>query len=178
MENLNWFDLVVGALILILAIRGVINGFVREFFGFIGIVGGVYGASVYGSRVGEWISANVYAFQNPSAISLIGFLVLLALIWGFALILAEIVQRLVHLSALGGLNRLLGFCFGALKIFMIFAILIATLVNIQFAKSVIEKYTQDSYLYPMLRDTGAAVIKLDVVQSNAPKMEELQKNIF
>lgn len=178
MNDFGWFDLIVGALILILAIRGVINGFVREFFGFVGIVGGVYGASVYGESMGQWISANLYAFQNPSAISLIGFLVLLALIWGVALIVAEIVQRLVHLSALGGLNRLLGFCFGALKVFMIFAILIATLTHIQFAKSYIESKTQNSYLYPILRDTGAAVIKLDVVQSNAPKIDDLQKNIF
>ncbi|WP_297810408.1 CvpA family protein [uncultured Helicobacter sp.] len=178
MSDFSLFDLVVGALILILAIRGILNGFVREFFGLIGIVGGVYGASVYGDTMGEWISANLYSFQNPSAISLIGFLVLLALIWGIALILAEVIQRLVHLSALGGLNRILGFCFGGLKVFMIFAILIATLTNIQFAKSLIEKYTQESYLYPMLRDTGAAVIKLDVVQSNAPKIDDLQKNIF
>ncbi len=178
MEGFNWFDLVVGALILLLAIRGVINGFVREFFGFVGIVGGVYGASVYGSNMGEWISANLYAFKNPSAISLVGFLVLLAVIWGLALILAEVVQKLVNLSALGGLNRILGFCFGALKVFMIFAILIATLTNIQFAKSIIEKYTQDSYLYPMLLSTGTAVIKLDVVQGNTPKIENLQKNIF
>lgn len=128
--------------------------------------------------MGEWISANLYAFKNPSAISLVGFLVLLAVIWGLALILAEVVQKLVNLSALGGLNRILGFCFGALKVFMIFAILIATLTNIQFAKSIIEKYTQDSYLYPMLLSTGTAVIKLDVVQGNTPKIENLQKNIF
>ncbi|TLD88583.1 CvpA family protein [Helicobacter sp. MIT 05-5294] len=178
MEDFSWFDLVLGALILLLAIRGVINGFVREFFGFVGIVGGVYGASVYGSSVGEWISANIYTFKNPSAISLVGFLVLLAVIWGVALILAEIVQKLVHLSALGGLNRILGFCFGALKIFMIFAILLATLANIQFARSFIEKYTQGSYLYPMLLSTGTAVIKLDVVQNNTPEIENLQKNIF
>ncbi|CAM3625915.1 CvpA family protein [Helicobacter sp. UBA3407] len=178
MNDFNWFDLIVGALILLLAIRGIINGFVREFFGFVGIVGGVYGASVYGDSVGEWISANLYAFQNPSAISLIGFLVLLALIWGLALIVAEIMQKIVNLSALGGVNRILGFCFGALKVFMIFAIIIATLTNIQFAKSFIEKYTQGSYLYPMLRDTGAVVIKLDVVQSNTSKIEDLQNNIF
>lgn len=116
--------------------------------------------------------------KNPSAISLVGFLVLLAVIWGLALILAEVVQKLVNLSALGGLNRILGFCFGALKVFMIFAILIATLTNIQFAKSIIEKYAQDSYLYPMLLSTGTAVIKLDVVQGNTPKIENLQKNIF
>lgn len=178
MESFSWFDLVVGALILLLAIRGVINGFVREFFGFVGIVGGVYGASVYGSSVGEWISANIYTFKNPSAVSLVGFLVLLAMIWGIALILAEVVQRLVHLSALSGLNRILGFCFGALKVFMIFAILIATITNIQFAKNIIEKYTQESYLYPILLSTGTAVIKLDIVQDNAPKIDDLQKNIF
>lgn len=171
--DFSWFDIVVGILILFLAIRGVINGFVREFFGLAGIVGGVYIASVYGESVGNWISANVYAFKNPSAITLIGFLVLLVIVWVAALLIAEALQRLVNLSALGVLNRLLGFAFGALKVFMVFAIIIAALTNIQFAKSFIESKTQNSYLYPMLKSTGETIIKLDFVQEAKPTLDNI-----
>ncbi|WP_299547593.1 CvpA family protein [uncultured Helicobacter sp.] len=173
--DFSWFDVVVGILILLLAIRGVINGFIREFFGLAGIVGGVYVASVYGESVGTWISANVYAFKNPSAITLIGFLVLLIVIWVATLLIAEVLQKLVSLSALGLVNRLLGFVFGGLKIFMIFAIIVAALTNIQFARSFIESKTQKSYLYPMLRSTGEAIIKLDFVQEAKPALENLDK---
>lgn len=173
--DFSWFDAVVGILILLLAIRGVINGFVREFLGLVGIVGGVYVASVYAESVGSWISANVYAFKNPSAITLIGFLVLLVGIWVIALLIAEVLQKLINLSALGVVNRLLGFAFGALKVFMVFAIIIAALTNIQFARSFIERKTQNSYLYPMLKSTGEAIIKLDFVQDTKPVLEKLDK---
>ncbi|TLD81150.1 CvpA family protein [Helicobacter sp. MIT 11-5569] len=171
----SWFDIVVGVLIFFLAIRGAINGFIREFFGLAGIVGGVYVASVYADSVGGWISANVYAFKNPSAITLIGFLVILVVVWVGALLIAEVLQKLAKLSVLGVVNRLLGFVFGGLKVFMIFAIIIAALTNIQFAKSFIESKTQNSYLYPMLKSTGEAIIKLDFVQEAKPVLENLEK---
>ncbi len=179
--DFSWFDIVVGVLILFLAIRGAINGFIREFFGLVGIVGGVYIASVYAVDAGNWISANLYAFKNPSAISLVGFLALLIVIWVGALLVAEVLQRLVSLSSLGALNRLLGFLFGALKIFMILAIILVALTQIQIAKVFIEDKMKGSYLYPILRGVGHAVIKLDVVQEATeevtPALENLQENL-
>lgn len=162
--ELSWFDAIIGVLILLLAIRGVINGFIREFFGLAGIVGGVYVASVYGGNVGLWISANVYAFKNPSAIALIGFLALLIVIWVGALLIAEVSQRLVKLSGLSVINRLLGFAFGGFKMFMIFAILLAALTQIHFAKTFIENRTQNSILYPLLKSTGDTILGLNATQ--------------
>ncbi|MCI5968404.1 CvpA family protein [Helicobacter sp.] len=173
--DFSWFDGIVGILILLLAIRGVMNGFIREFFGLAGIVGGVYVASVYSGSVGVWISANVYAFKNPSAMTLIGFLVLLVVIWVSALLIAEVLQKLVRLSALSAVDRLFGFVFGALKVFVIFSIIIAALTNVQFVRSFIESKTQNSYLYPMLKSTGEAIIKLDFVQDAKPVLENLDK---
>ena len=175
--DFSFFDIAIGILILLLAIRGMINGFIREFFGLAGIVGGVYVASVYGDSVGGWISANIYTFKNPSAITLIGFLVLLIAIWVGALLVAEVLQKLTKLSALGFVNRLLGFLFGALKVFMVFAIIIAALTHIQFAKSYIESKTENSHLYPLLKRTGDAVIKLDLVQYAKPALENLQEKM-
>ena len=173
--HLSWFDVIFGVLIVFLAIRGVLHGFIREFFGLAGIVGGVYVASVYGEVVGAWMSANVYSFKNPSAITLVGFLVLLVSVWAVALLVAEVLQRLVALSALGVVNRLLGFIFGALKVYRVLAIIIAALANIQFARSFLESKTQNSYLYPMLKKTGEAVIKLDFVQETKPMLNNLEK---
>ena len=175
--DFSFFDVVIGILMLLLAIRGMMNGFIREFFGLVGIVGGVYIASVYGDSIGSWISANIYTFKNPSAITLIGFLVLLVVIWVGALLIAEILQKLTKLSALGFVNRLLGFLFGALKVFMVFAIIIAALTHIQFAKSYIESKTQNRHLYPLLKRTGDAVIKLDLVQDAKPVLENLQEKM-
>ena len=102
---------------------------------------------------------------------------LLIAIWVGALLAAEVLQKLTKLSALGFVNRLLGFLFGALKVFMIFAIIIAALTHIQFAKSYIESKTENSHLYPLLKRTGDAVIKLDLVQDAKPALENLQEKM-
>lgn len=172
MGDFSWFDIVVGILILLLAIRGVINGFIREFLGLAGIVGGVYVASVYASSVGEWISANIYTFNNISAIKLIGFLVVLVLVWGGALLLAEILQKVINVSALSTINRIFGFCFGALKVFFVFAILVATLSNIGFVRGFMEDKTRGSHFYPLLLKTGSVIIKLEIVQNTADTLQK------
>ncbi len=100
MADFSYFDLIIGALVILLAIRGIINGFIREISGLLGIVVGVYVGSLYSKEVGQWISSNVYTFENPSAISLIGFLVLLVLIWVGVLILSKILQKLVKILIL------------------------------------------------------------------------------
>ena len=178
MGDFNMLDIIVGILILLLGIKGVINGFIKEFFGLTGILLGVYIASVYAKDVGSWISANVYTFENASAISLIGFIVLLVGIWILCLILAEIAQKLIQISALGALNRIFGFCFGAAKIFVIFAIIIYAISNIGFIKSSVEKYTQNSYLYPALMATGSAIMKIEIANKEvAPALDEVKEKI-
>ena len=72
MADFSYFDLIIGALVILLAIRGIINGFIREISGLLGIVVGVYVGSLYSKEVGQWISSNVYTFENPSAIYLGG----------------------------------------------------------------------------------------------------------
>ena len=45
MDAVSWFDLVVVALVLVLGIKGLLNGFIKEIFGIIGLIGGVIVAS-------------------------------------------------------------------------------------------------------------------------------------
>ena len=56
MDAVSWFDLVVVALVLVLGIKGLLNGFIKEIFGIIGLIGGVIVASRYADEVGEFIS--------------------------------------------------------------------------------------------------------------------------
>lgn len=169
---MNSFDLIVGFLIILVGIKGIVNGFIREICGLVGVVGGVFIASVYATDAGGWISRNIYTFENPSAISLVGFLVLLALVWISSLVVAEILQKAMRISTLSKMNRILGFCFGVLKTFMIFSIIFYAVSNIQVAKSFMQKHTQNSFLYPLLLDSGEAIIKLDAPQEEVQNVGE------
>ncbi|MDE5603281.1 MAG: CvpA family protein, partial [Helicobacter sp.] len=163
------------ALVVLLAIKGIINGFIKEISSLLGIVIGVYIASVYSKEAGQWISSNIYTFENPSAISLIGFLVLLVVIWVIALILGAILQRLIKNTPFGIFNRILGFCFGGLKIFVVLAIILYSLSNVPLVKVFMDKYTHNSLLYPAMITTGSVIIKLNGFQEETENSEGLME---
>lgn len=172
MEGINYIDIVVLALVVLLGLKGIVNGFIREFFGLSGIIGGVYVASRYADSMGMWVSKNLYAFENQAAISLAGFVLILASVWIASLILAEIVVRLVKLSALGTVDRIFGFIFASGKIFMIFSIIAYALSSVEIVSSNLKRYTDTSFVYPLLVKAGGEVVKIDSVSSLTQKVQE------
>ena len=73
MMDFNYFDVTIGAIILILGIKGFINGFIKEFFGLAGLVGGVYAASRLSEKAADFIHANFLQLNNTAILKLIGF---------------------------------------------------------------------------------------------------------
>jgi membrane protein required for colicin V production len=183
MEGITTFDLIVGAIIFFLGLKGIIDGFVKEFFGLAGIIGGIYYGSRYAETVGRWISDNVFAIKNEAALSFVGFIATLAAIWIAMVILGNLVTKLTHASGAGTINRMLGVLFGWTKIFLIFSVLVYAASSIEFTKKVIQKYTEGSLLYPLMVRTGGYIIKLkpedfvseDLKKSGTEAAEEVSK---
>ncbi len=161
MENISLFDIISLSLILILGIKGVINGFIKEVAGLIGIVGGIFLASRYAKVAGSLIDSNIYHLQNKASIYLIGFIAVLLLFWLLSIFLGFIFARLLKMSGLGGLDKLAGFLIGSLKIFLVFSILAIALSNIAFIKSRTDKYLNKSFMYPVFVEVGRYIVKLD-----------------
>jgi len=172
MESITTFDLVIGAIIFFLGLKGLIDGFIKEFFGLAGIIGGIYYGSRYAREVGRWISENIFEIKNEAALSFVGFIVTLAAIWIFMVILANIVTRLTHASGAGSINRILGVLFGWAKIFLIFSILVYAASSIEFTKRIIQKYTEGSILYPYMIRTGRYIVKLKPEDIIGTQMKE------
>ncbi len=160
MEGFSTFDIVIAALVFFLGLKGFLDGFVKEFFGLVGIVGGIYFASRYAEPVGRFISDNVFEIKNEAALSFVGFIATLAAIWIAMVILASLFTKLTHASGAGTINRILGLLFGWAKIFLIFSVLVYAASNIEFTKKLIQKYTQNSLLYPLMLKTGAYIINI------------------
>ena len=57
---MSMFDGIILAITLILAIKGFFNGFLKEIAGLIGIIGGLYLASVYFHQAGMYISNHLF----------------------------------------------------------------------------------------------------------------------
>lgn len=161
MVDFNYFDVTIGAIILILGIKGFLNGFIKEVFGLAGLVGGVYFASRLSEKAADFIEANFLQLDNTAILKLIGFLAVLIIIWFGATMLGALFSKLTSASGLGFINRLLGLIVGGGKYFIIFALIITALSNVKLLKEKVATYTQDSQLYPYLNTTGSYLINLD-----------------
>ena len=159
--NFNYFDAIIAAIVVILGIKGMINGFAKEFFGLLGLVGGVYIASRTADMAGLFIDKHLYHMENSSALQLIGFIAVLALVWIGAVAVGSLFSSLTQASGLGPVNRILGFVVGGGKYFLIFALIVTALSNVTLVKDNLSKYVSSSILYPYLVKTGAYLINLD-----------------
>ena len=161
MMDFNYFDVTIASIVLILGIKGFMNGFIKEVFGLVGLVGGVYFASRLADTAATFIDTNFIHLENPSLLNLIGFLAILIVIWVGATILGSLFSKLTDQSGLGFLNRLFGFIVGGGKYFLIFALIVTALSNVTLVKDNLEKYVKDSVLYPFLQEAGSYLINLD-----------------
>ncbi|WP_458701102.1 CvpA family protein [Sulfurospirillum sp. 1307] len=160
-DNVSIFDIISLSLILILGIKGIINGFIKEVFGLVGIIGGIFIASRYAKDAGYFIDANIYKIQNDASLYLIGFISVLILFWILSLLVGYILERLIKMSGLSVIDKLGGFVVGCAKIFLVFSIFAVTLSNIEFIKDKANEYMKDSFMYPIFIETGNYIVKMD-----------------
>jgi len=161
----NYFDLIVSIIILMLGLKGIINGFFKEVFGLIGIIGGIFVASRLGDDVGNFLNDLIFKFDNNSAISFTGFLATLAVFWLLMILIGFIFKKLSSLSGLGVVDRIFGFIIGASKFFFIAAVIAHAVYNIKAAKAFIDDSSlSTSVVFPILVETGSVIMKLDPIE--------------
>ena len=159
--DFNYFDMVIGSIVVILSIKGFLNGVIKEFFGILGLIGGVFVASRMSDSAATFISTNLIELDNQAALKLIGFISVLAIFWLASITMGSIFSSLTKASGFGFINRLLGFILGGGKYFLIFALIVTALSNITLIKDNLGKYVDDSILYPYLKKSGSFLINME-----------------
>lgn len=160
MENINIFDLVVIALITVLGLKGLFRGFTKEFFALVGIIGGVFIASRLSKDTGAFVNG-IIPMENENTIVLVGFVVTLVIVWIIAYALGSVLATVFKMSGLGIFDRILGFVFGAGKIFLLFAIISYAASQVKMIHDNIAPKLETSLVFPILQETGRYIIKLD-----------------
>ena len=160
MENINIFDLIVVALITILGLKGLFRGFTKEFFALVGIVGGVFIASRLSKDTGEIVNS-IIPMQNDNTILLAGFVVSLVVFWIIAYIVGSALAKVFKMSGLGIFDRILGFVFGAGKIFLLFSIISYAVSQVKMINDNLAPKLETSIVFPILKETGSYIIQLD-----------------
>ena len=75
------------------------------------------------------------------------------------------------------LDRFLGFVFGAGKVFLLFSIIVYALSNVESINKKLEEKVQDSMVYPILKQTGQYIIKLDTTNIQQKVSKNIDKAI-
>jgi membrane protein required for colicin V production len=157
----NYFDLVASVIILFLGLKGVMNGFFKELFGLVGIIGGIFLASRIGDSVGQKLSDLIFNFQNEAGINFSGFLITLTTFWMLMLMVGYVFKKLSSLSGLGIIDKILGFAFGASKFFLIASIIAYATYSIKAIRSGLDSASNNSIIFPIMVETGGYIMKID-----------------
>ena len=161
---------------MLLGLKGLFRGFIKEFFALVGLVGGVFVASRLGSSVGEMIDT-IIPIENNNTVVLIGFVLALVGFWIVAYIVGMVVSKAFSLSGLGIFDRFLGFVFGAGKVFLLFSIIVYAISQVEVINKKLDKSTQDSIVYPLLKKSGEYIIKLDTTQLQSKISDNIDDTI-
>jgi membrane protein required for colicin V production len=168
LTGLNAIDISIIVLVLLMSIKGIMNGFLREFFGFVGLIGGIFLASRLSDTIAKAIDSNLFHLENFAALKLIGFLAVLALVWGLCVFIGNIIVGVTKETPHSTLDRLFGFLIAGSKYFLIFALIISALFRSPLIKENMAKSIKKSQLYPLLDSVGSTLINL------APKQKKIE----
>jgi membrane protein required for colicin V production len=101
---MNWLDILILVLLIISAISGLVNGFIKTLFSLVGLVVGVVLAGRYYLSLADHLGF----IHSENAAHIVAFLIIFLLVILVATILGIIFTKIVSAILLGWLNRLLG----------------------------------------------------------------------
>ncbi|OHD86319.1 CvpA family protein [Sulfuricurvum sp. RIFCSPLOWO2_12_FULL_43_24] len=159
--DLNYFDVAVGSIVLLLGLKGLLNGFSKEVFGLAGIVGGVFVASHLGGLIGKILSDTLFHFETATAVNLVGFIFALGIFWLLMVALGAGFKKLSTLSGLGPLDRILGFVIGSSKFFFILSIIVYALFSVTAIRENFGEKMADSFFYEPMFATGDFILHIE-----------------
>lgn len=160
MQDFTIFDMVVLGITLVLGLKGLFRGLIKEVFGIVGIIGAIFVASRVSKDIGDLI-APFLALENETTIKLIGFIVALIGFWIIVYALGLIISKIFNASGLGVFDRIFGFLFGAAKVFLIFSVIAYALYQVNSFRKAIDEKSAGSVVMPHLLSVGSYIIKLD-----------------
>lgn len=159
--DLNYFDVAVGSIVLLLGLKGLLNGFSKEVFGLAGIVGGVFVASHLGGLIGKFLSDALFHFETATAVNLVGFIFALGIFWLLMVALGAGFKKLSSLSGLGPVDRALGFIIGSSKFFFILSIIVYALFSVTAIRENFGEKMSDSFFYEPMFATGDFILHIE-----------------
>jgi membrane protein required for colicin V production len=119
---MQYIDIIIAIPLLWGAFMGFRKGLVLELASLVGLILGLYGALKFSHLTGEFLSDKIEI--SAQWMGFVSFLLTFILIVLGVFLLAKIIDRVLKISALGLINRILGLVFGILKYALIVSMLL------------------------------------------------------
>ena len=163
-------DIVIVGLVAFLAIKGLVNGFTKELFNFITIVGGVILAARYDSHVVQLINEQDLIPKIPEEFSkIIGFILILISVWLLVGFISSIITKLTSHPS-GFLSRLLGYILSAARYLFIFSLIIFGVSQAEFFTKSATKFKNETKLFQPMTEIGAQILNRDLNNTTTQEM--------
>ncbi len=117
---MNWLDIVIIVVAVLLGLVGLRQGIIRTVFGIAGLIGGIVLAGRYYGGLAAVLSPAGATWASIAAYAII--LIATLIVAG---VIGWLVAKLVHFAALGWLDRLVGFILGVVIGGLLFAAILA-----------------------------------------------------
>ena len=121
---MNWLDIVIIVVIVLLGIAGLRQGMIRTVFGIAGLIGGIFLAGRYYHELAARLFPSGATWGNIAAYAIIAIATLFV-----AGVIGWLLAKLVNFAALGWLDRVMGFILGVVIAGLLCAAILAIAVK-------------------------------------------------
>ncbi|HMS63949.1 MAG TPA: CvpA family protein [Ignavibacteria bacterium] len=116
---MNKLDIIIFTIVLIPALLGLKNGFLRSIFALIGIITGLFLATVYNDKLSSFLG---FLKTDPKLLSIMSFVIIIVFTYIVFVTIAGKISRFNFITKT--LDKILGVCFGILKGFIIASLIL------------------------------------------------------
>ena len=171
---MNYFDIVIGIILIIGLVKGFRNGLVIELAALAALVLGLLGAVYFSDITESYLSQ----YLTSDHIGIIAFVITFVLIVIGVHLLARVLDKLITAVALGPVNRIMGALFSLLKYAFIISVLLAVVNGLERNfKFIPEEQKESSMLYEPIASIAPFVFPYLEFDTVKEQYEEVTKRI-
>lgn len=156
---MNPVDLVFGIFILVMAIKGVIKGFVKEIFGLLALLCGIFFAHNFHAALGLEFVKHITITKTTANIA--AFFIIFFAVYIVTFFIGLIISSMLRKIDLGFLDRVFGFTFGVAKAMLVMVVIVLVFESFSSLKALSESLQRESYFYSL---TEKIIYSTDMIE--------------
>ncbi|GAD18840.1 CvpA family protein [Helicobacter fennelliae] len=173
---MNYIDVALIVIIVVIGFRGFATGFIAELCSLIGILLGVYLASIFAKPVGDAFE-KIYNFNSPTIHLVLGFVLVLGICWIVFLAISLLLSKRFQFGGLEFINKALGFVFSSVKVFFIFSFIAYVLSHINFLKeNFVATAEQKSQMYVNMIKVARGFMDFSIINKTRENIQNSIEN--